>query len=91
MSATSLQCYCKLVHLARTTPTSLCENSLKFFDEEVRLCLTSCLAIDMPDPQRQQAQLSPTLGGQLSLHSLVLDDNTNIQLLYISHTNSSIG
>ena len=39
--------YCKLVHLARTTPTILCEDSLKFFDEEVRLCFSSCVAIDV--------------------------------------------
>ncbi|KAL5479547.1 hypothetical protein EMCRGX_G023080 [Ephydatia muelleri] len=63
--------YCKLVHLARTTPTNLCEDSLKFFDEEVRLCFSSCVAIDVPDPQWQQAQLSPKLGG-LGLHSLSL-------------------
>ena len=63
--------YCKLVHLARTTPTILCEDSLKFFDEEVRLCFSSCVAIDVPDPQWQQAQLSPKLGG-LGLHSLSL-------------------
>ena len=65
--------YCKLVHLARTTPTNLCEDSLKFFDEEVRLCFSSCVAIDVSDPQWQQAQLSPKLGGlglrSLSLHS----------------------
>ena len=65
--------YCKLVHLARTTPANLCEDSLKFFDEEVRLCFSSCVAIDVPDTQWQQAQLSPKLGGlglrSLSLHS----------------------
>ncbi|KAL5491741.1 hypothetical protein EMCRGX_G017093 [Ephydatia muelleri] len=62
--------YCKLVHLARTTPTNLCEDSLKFFDEEVRLCFSSCVEIHVPDPQWQQAQLSPKLGGRfLSLHS----------------------
>eukprot|EP00731_Ephydatia_muelleri_P010406 Em0005g992a len=48
-------------------------NSLKFFDEEVRLCFSSCVAIDVPDTQWQQAQLSPKLGGlglrSLSLHS----------------------
>ena len=63
--------YCKLVHLARPTPTNLCEDSLKFFDEKVRLCFSSCVAIYVPDPQWQQAQLSPKLGG-LSLHSLTL-------------------
>ena len=63
--------YCKLVHLTRTTPTNLCEDSLKFFDEEVRLCFSSCVAIDVPDTQWQQAQLSPKLGG-LGLRSLSL-------------------
>ena len=63
--------YCKLVHLVRTTPTSLCEDCLKFFDEEVGLCFSSCLTINVPDPLWQQAQLSPKLGG-LDLHSLSL-------------------
>ena len=30
--------YSKLVHLARSTPTSLCSESFKLFDEEVRHC-----------------------------------------------------
>ena len=30
--------YCKLVHLTRATPPSLCADSLKPFDEEIRLC-----------------------------------------------------
>ena len=55
--------YCKLVHLTRATPPSLCEDSLKFFDDDMRLCFTSCLAVDVPDAQWQQAQLSPHLGG----------------------------
>ena len=41
--AVSLLCicgnYCKLVHLARTTPPSLSCESLKFFDEEVIVSL----------------------------------------------------
>ena len=65
--------YCKLMHLARTTSTSLCSDSLKFFDEELRLCFASCLAVDVPDTQWHQAQLCPKLGGlglcSLSLHS----------------------
>ena len=65
--------YCKFVHLARTTPTSLCSDSLKLFDEEVRHCSASCLAVDVPDTQWHQAQLCPMLGGlglcSLSLHS----------------------
>ena len=65
--------YCKLVHLARATPPSHCADYLKLFDEEVRLCFTSCIAVDVPDPSWQQAQLSPSLGGlgfrSLALHS----------------------
>ena len=47
--------YCKLVHLARATPPSHCADYLKLFDEEVRLCFTSCIAVDIPDPNWQQA------------------------------------
>ncbi|KAL5475886.1 hypothetical protein EMCRGX_G025763 [Ephydatia muelleri] len=65
--------YCKLVHLARATPPSHCADYLKLFDEEVRLCFTSCIAVDVPDPSWQQAQLSPSLGWlgfrSLALHS----------------------
>ena len=61
--------YCKFVHLARTTPTSLCSDSLELFDEEVRHCFASCLAVDVPDTQWHQAQLCPKLGG-LGLRSL---------------------
>ena len=63
--------YCKFAHLARTTPTSHCSDSLKLFDEEVRLCFASCLAVDVPDTKWHQAQLCPKLGG-LGLNSLPL-------------------
>ena len=65
----------ELVHLARATPPSRSADYLKLFDEEVRLCFTSCIAVDVPDPSWQQAQLSPSLGGlgfcSLALHSSV--------------------
>ena len=54
--------YYKLVHLARATPPSHCADYLKLFDEEVRLCFTSCIAVDVPDPSWQQAQLSSKSG-----------------------------
>ena len=41
--------YCKLVHLTRATPPSLCADSLKFFDEDIRLYFSSCLAVDVSD------------------------------------------
>ena len=55
--------FCKLVHLARTTPPSLSHDSLQFFDKEVRHCFSSCLAVDIPDVHWQQAQLSLSFGG----------------------------
>ncbi|KAL5482226.1 hypothetical protein EMCRGX_G022523 [Ephydatia muelleri] len=65
--------YCKLVHLARTTPPSLSCESLKFFDEEVRHCFSTCIAADIPDDHWKQAQLSLSFGGlgflSLSYHS----------------------
>ena len=64
--------YCKLVHLARTTPPSLSCESLKFFDEEVS-CFSTCIAADIPDDHWKQAQLSLSFGGlgfrSLSYHS----------------------
>ena len=63
--------YCKLVHLARATPPSHCADYLKLIDEEVRLCFTSCIAVDVPDPNWQQAQLSQSFGG-LGFRSLAL-------------------
>ena len=65
--------YCKLVHLARTTPPSLSCESLKFFDEEVRHCFSICIAADIADDHWKQAQLSLSFGGlgfrSLSYHS----------------------
>ena len=61
--------YCKLVHLARAVPPSLCEDALRIFDEEVNHCFSSCI----PDAHRQQEQLGHRFGGlglrSLSLHS----------------------
>ena len=97
--------YCKFFHLARTTPTSLCSDSLKLFDEEVRHCFASCLAVDVPDTQWHQAQLCPKLGGlglrSLSLHScaafisslaasdLGSPDNIHLQQA-VSHFNTQV-
>ena len=55
--------FCKLVHLARTTPPSISADSLQSFDEEVRICFSSCLAVDIPDVHWQQARLSLSFGG----------------------------
>ena len=75
--------FCKLVHLARTTPPSLSHDSLQFFDEEVRHFFSSCLAVDIPDVHWQQAQLSLSCGGlvfcSLSHHAVLRSS-----LLYLS-------
>ena len=52
--------YCKLVHLARTTPPSLSCESLKFFDEEVRRCFSTCIA-DIPDDRWSKHNLASAL------------------------------
>ena len=41
--------FCKLVHLARTTPPRLASESLLLFDDDVRHCFSSCAVIDIPD------------------------------------------
>ena len=54
---------CKLVHLARTTPPSLSYDSLQLFDEELRRCFSTCIAVDISDNHWQQAQVSLSFGG----------------------------
>ena len=41
--------FCKLVHLARSTPPSLVSEGLALFDEEVRCHFSDCVAIDASD------------------------------------------
>ena len=52
--------FCKHVHLSRTTPPSICSVSLKLFNEDVRSCFTSCLAVDIPDSNWSQLSSAPT-------------------------------
>ena len=54
---------CKLVNLARATPPSLSYDSLQLFDEELRRCFWTCIAVDISDDHWQQAQLSLSFGG----------------------------
>ena len=42
--------YCKLVHLARAVTHSLCADALRIFDEEVRHCFSSCIAVQVDVP-----------------------------------------
>ena len=61
--------FCKLVHLARSTPPSLVAEALSFFDSDIRRCFTECTSVDLSDIAWRQAQLSPSRGG-LGLRSL---------------------
>ena len=60
--------FCKLVHLARSTPPSLVAEA-SFFNSDIRRCFTECTSVDVSDIAWHQAQLSPSRGG-LGLHSL---------------------
>eukprot|EP00731_Ephydatia_muelleri_P018161 Em0011g201a len=51
-----LSSFCKLVHLARSTPPSLVAEALSFFDSD---CFTECTSVDVSDIAWHQAQLSP--------------------------------
>eukprot|EP00731_Ephydatia_muelleri_P010164 Em0005g750a len=59
------------LHMAFSLLRIHCADYLKLFDEEVRLFFTSCIAVDVPDPNWQQAQLSQSFGG-LGFRSLAL-------------------
>ena len=63
--------FCKMVHLARSTPPSLLAEALSIFDlEDIYRCFTECTSVDISDVAWQQAQLSPSRGG-LGLQSLL--------------------
>ena len=57
--------FCKLVHLARTTPPRLASESLLLFDDDVRHCFSSCAVIDIPDEAWKQAQLCLSFGAPI--------------------------
>ena len=63
--------FCKLSHIARTTPPALAAKELALFDNNVRQSFTECLAFDPSDANWDQAQLSLSHGG-LGLRSLAL-------------------
>ena len=58
--------FCRLVHLARTTPSSLSRAALQLYDQDVRRCFSSCTAVDTSDVAWKQ---SISKGG-LGLHCL---------------------
>ena len=61
--------YCKLIHLAPTTPKNLVSDVLSLFDDDVRQCFSQCLVVEAQDDAWNQAQLSLSHGG-LGLRSL---------------------
>ena len=67
--------FCKLVHLARTTPPSLVAKGFKYFDNDVRYCFVLCAGVDTTNSAWEQAQLSLSRGGiglrSISDHSTV--------------------
>ena len=67
--------FCKLVHVARSTPPSLVSEGLALFDGEVRCHFSDCVGIDALDAVWQQVQLSLSRGGlglrRLELHCSV--------------------
>ncbi|KAL5516533.1 hypothetical protein EMCRGX_G001893 [Ephydatia muelleri] len=65
--------FCKLIHLARGTPSSTMVEALKAYDLAVAICFTKCTGLDISVDAWKQAQRSPRRGGlglrPLSLHA----------------------
>ena len=59
--------FCKLVHLARSTPPSLIAEGLEYFNNDVGHCFALSTAVDTTNSAWKQAQLSLSRGG-LGLH-----------------------
>ena len=55
--------FCKLVHLARSTPPSLIAEGLEYFDNDVRHCFALSTAVGTTNNAWKQAQLSLSRGG----------------------------
>ena len=55
--------FCKLIHLARGTPSPSGVVALKDFDLAVANCFTKCTGLDISVDAWKQAQLSPCRGG----------------------------
>eukprot|EP00731_Ephydatia_muelleri_P035190 Em0103g2a len=55
--------FCKLVHLARSTPPSLSSQALSLFDNDIHRVFSECTGVDTSDTAWKQAQLSLSRGG----------------------------
>ena len=80
--------FCKLVHLARTTPPRLASESLLLFDDDVRHCFSFCGVIDIPDEAWKQAQLCLSFG-DLGIRSHSLFKYFRIWVLCRSESDAS--
>ncbi|KAL5491495.1 hypothetical protein EMCRGX_G016792 [Ephydatia muelleri] len=49
--------FCRLAHIARSTPPSLSSDPLQIFDMAVKECFATCSALDLTEHAWQQAQL----------------------------------
>ena len=63
--------FCRLAHIAWSTPPSLSSDPLQMFDMAVKECFATCSALDLTEHAWQQAQLGLRYGG-LGLRSLAL-------------------
>ncbi|KAL5509256.1 hypothetical protein EMCRGX_G004594 [Ephydatia muelleri] len=63
--------FCRLAHIAQSTPPSLSSDPLQIFDIAVKECFATCSALDLTEHAWQQAQLGLRYGG-LGLRSLAL-------------------
>ena len=63
--------FCRLAHIARSTPPSLSSDPLEMFDMAVKECFATSSALDLTEHAWQQAQLGLRYGG-LGLQSSAL-------------------
>ena len=66
-------------------PLSLVAEALGIFDSDIHHCFTECTSVDVSDVAWQQAQLSPSRGGQ-GLRSLL-----HHSIASISHSGFALG
>ena len=78
--------FCKVTHIALTTPPNLIQSALATFDDSVRACFMECTAIDLSPncPAWKQATLSLSHGG-MGLRSVFL----HCSAAYISSISAS--
>ena len=55
--------FCRLAHIARSTPPSLSSDPLQIFDMSVKEYFATCSALDLTEHAWQQAQLGLRYGG----------------------------